>query len=75
MYLHERIVTDPQAVHGRAHIKGTRVRVSDVLSHLAAGDSEADILEFFPCLTSDDVRACLGYAAAQAERAVLIASR
>lgn len=73
MSLLERIVIDPQVVHGRAHIKGTRVRVSDVLSHLAVGDSEADILEFFPYLTADDIRACLEYAAAQSERAVLIA--
>lgn len=66
-------MTNPQVVHGRAHVKGTRVRVSDVLSHLAAGDSEADILEFFPYLAADDIRACLEYTAAQSERAVLIA--
>lgn len=37
MSLLDRIAIDPQVVHGRAHIKGTRMRVSDVLSHLAAG--------------------------------------
>ena len=40
-----------------------RIRVTDVLGMLAAGDSTEDILEGFPYLEADDVRACLAYAA------------
>lgn len=74
MSLLERIVVDPDVVHGRPRVRGTRVRVADVLSLLAAGASEAEILEDHPYLTADDIRACLQYAAAQANHAVLIAS-
>lgn len=44
------------------------------LSLLAAGAPESEILEDYPYLTSDDVRACLEYAAAQADHAILVAS-
>jgi len=70
----ERIVVDPDVVHGRPRVRGTRVRVTDVLSLLASGAAEAEILEDYPYLTADDIRACLQYAAAQADHAVLIAS-
>ena len=72
MALLERITIDPEVVHGRPVVRGTRVRVSDVLTLLAAGAPEAEILEDYPYLTSDDVAACLQYAAAQADHAVVI---
>ena len=40
-----------------------RISVYDVLSYLAAGMSEAEILADFPYLTNEDIRACLAYAA------------
>jgi len=74
MSLLERIVVDPDVVHGRPRVRGTRMRVSDVLSLLASGVAEAEILEDYPYLTADDIKACLEYAAAQADHAILIAS-
>jgi uncharacterized protein (DUF433 family) len=74
MTLLERITIDPEVVHGRPVVRGTRMRVADVLSLLASGASEAEILEDYPYLTADDIRACLAYAAAQADHAVVIAS-
>lgn len=74
MSLIDRISIDPEIVHGRPAIRGTRVRVADVLSLLAAGASEQEILEDYPYLTADDIKACLEYAAAQANHAILIAS-
>jgi len=50
------------------------MRVSDVLALLAANANEAEILEDYPYLTSEDIKACLVYAAAQADHAVVIAS-
>lgn len=50
------------------------MRVADVLSLLAAGAGEAEILKDYPYLTSEDIRACLAYAAAQADHAIVVAS-
>lgn len=72
MPLLERITLDPAVVHGRPAIRGLRIRVSDVLSLLADGATEAEILEDYPYLEADDIRACLAYAAAQADHAVLL---
>jgi uncharacterized protein (DUF433 family) len=74
MSLLERISIDPGIVHGRPAVRGTRVRVTDVLSQLAAGADEAEILADYPYLTSEDIRACLAYAAAQADHTIVIAS-
>lgn len=74
MSLLDRISIDPGVVHGRPAIRGTRMRVSDVLSLLAAGADEAEILDDYPYLEADDIRACLEYAAAQADHAILTAS-
>ncbi len=72
MPLLERITVDPAVVHGRPAIRGLRTRVSDVLSLLADGATEAEILDAYPYLEADDIRACLAYAAAQADHAVLL---
>lgn len=74
MSLLDRISIDPEVVHGRPAIRGTRMRFSDVLALLAAGADEREILEDYPYLAVEDVRACLAYAAAQADHAILIAS-
>ena len=74
MSLMERITIDPEVAHGRPVVRGTRMRVADVLALLAAGANEAEILEDYPYLTAEDLRACLAYAAAQANHAVVIAS-
>jgi uncharacterized protein (DUF433 family) len=74
MPLLDRISIDPEVVHGRPAVRGTRMRVTDVLSLLAAGADEAEILQDYPYLTSEDIKACLAYAAAQADHAIVIAS-
>jgi uncharacterized protein (DUF433 family) len=58
-----RIVIDPEIRFGKPSVKGTRITVGDVLSYLASGMSEQQILADFPQLTQDDVRACLAFAA------------
>lgn len=59
----ERIIIDPEVRFGKPTIKGTRITVGDVLEYMAGGDSEEDVLANFPQLTTDDVRACLAFAA------------
>jgi uncharacterized protein (DUF433 family) len=48
-----------------------RIRVKDVLELLAAGQSEKEILEDYPYLEAEDIRACLLFAAAQADHVLL----
>ena len=53
-------------------MRGTRVSVGDVLSYLASGMSEQQVLADFPQLNSEDVRACLAFAAERERRVVCI---
>lgn len=48
---------------GKPCIRGMRITVSDVLSYLASGMSEEEVLRDFPELTREDIRASLAFAA------------
>ncbi|MGH7647389.1 MAG: DUF433 domain-containing protein [Gemmatimonadaceae bacterium] len=63
MDYHDRIVINADIRFGKPTVRGTRITVGDVLSYLAGGMSEDEILADFPSLTRDDIRACLAYAA------------
>ncbi|HMM45530.1 MAG TPA: DUF433 domain-containing protein [Candidatus Macondimonas sp.] len=67
----ERITVDPEICGGRPCIRGLRIRVKDVLEMLAGGATAEDILADYPYLESDDIRAALEYAAAQADHPVI----
>jgi uncharacterized protein (DUF433 family) len=67
-----RIAIDPAIGFGKPCVRGTRITVGDVLSYLASGMTEQQILVDFPQLTSDDVRACLAFAAERERRVVSI---
>jgi uncharacterized protein (DUF433 family) len=71
----ERITFNPDQCGGRPCIRGMRIRVKDVLDMLAAGASEAEILESYPYLEREDIQASLQYAAAQVDHAVLSIAR
>ena len=58
----ERIVSDVSICGGEPCVRGTRIPVRVVLSHLAAGDTVDHMLRDFPNLTETDIRACLEYA-------------
>jgi len=58
----DRITINPDQCGGRPCIRGMRIRVSDVLALLAAGQSQEEILETYPYLEADDITACLQYA-------------
>jgi uncharacterized protein (DUF433 family) len=61
---YEGIITiEPGKRGGQPCIRGMRMTVYDVLSYLAAGMTEDELLSDFPYLTRDDIRACLTYAA------------
>lgn len=57
-----RITADPKIFGGKPIVRGRRLAVEHVLGMLAAGDSIETIVEGYPWLERDDVRACLAYA-------------
>jgi uncharacterized protein (DUF433 family) len=59
----ERITVNPKILGGKPIIRGTRISVEFILDVLASGVTEAEILEDYPHLTSEDIHACLRYAA------------
>lgn len=61
-----RITVAPDICGGRPCLRGTRVRVKDVLDLLAAGVSRSDILDDYPYLEDGDITAALEYAAGEA---------
>jgi uncharacterized protein (DUF433 family) len=67
----DRITFDPEQCGGRPCIRNYRLRVKDVLDLLGAGMTEAEILKDYPFLESEDIRACLQFAAAQVDHAIL----
>jgi uncharacterized protein (DUF433 family) len=62
------IVIEPGKRSGKPCIRGLRITVSDVLDYLASGMTEEEILADFPELTSEDIRACLAFAADRERR-------
>lgn len=58
-----RINIDPRIMTGKPIIQGTRIPVELIVRMLAQGVSEHEILEEYPRLRPDDIRAALTYAA------------
>ena len=58
----ERISVNPRIFGGKPIIRGRRLAVEHVLGMLAAGDTPETILEGYPWLEMEDIRACLVYA-------------
>jgi uncharacterized protein (DUF433 family) len=59
----ERIVIDPKVMVGKPVVKGTRITVEAILKLLSAGASVEEILEDYPQLKKEDVKAALDYSA------------
>lgn len=57
------ITLEPGKRGGKPCIRGLRITVYDVLEYLASGMTEKEILVDFPELTSEDIKACLAFAA------------
>lgn len=65
------ITVDPQVLHGTPCFKGTRVAVSVVLDNMAAGEAEKRILDQYPTLRPEHLRAAIAYAADLARERIL----
>jgi uncharacterized protein (DUF433 family) len=70
---YDRIITIEAGKRGgQPCIRGMRITVYDVLSYLAAGMSESEVLSDFPYLTHEDILACLSYAAEREHRMLVV---
>ena len=63
MNYRKNISINPEVRFGKPCVRNTRISVFDILSYLASGMTEKEILEDFPELTAEDIKACLAYAA------------
>ncbi|MBY0577795.1 MAG: DUF433 domain-containing protein [Burkholderiales bacterium] len=63
MNYQDRITIEPGKRGGKPCIRGLRITVYDVLEMLAGGMSQTEIIDDFPELESDDILACLSFAA------------
>jgi uncharacterized protein (DUF433 family) len=70
----DRIEINPQVMLGKPVIRGTRVPVELLLRKLAEGATMEDLLDAYPRLTTEDVRAALDYAADAIAHEVVLAS-
>ena len=62
------ITIEPNKRGGKPCVRGLRITVYEVLEYLASGMTEAEILDDFPDLTGDDLKACLLFAADRERR-------
>lgn len=61
--LESRITLRPEVCGGRPCIRDTRIEIAIILDGLAEGLTEAEVIDHYPQLTVDDIRAALAYAA------------
>jgi uncharacterized protein (DUF433 family) len=65
-----RITVDPKVCTGKPCIRGTRIYISIILDALAEGLTPEEIIDHYPSLTADDIRAAVAYAAELAKENV-----
>lgn len=53
-----RITFDPNICNGKPTIRGKRIAVQTIIEYLAAGDSTLEIIEQYPNLKEEDIKAC-----------------
>jgi len=63
MTVHERIEINPKIMLGVPVIRGTRIPLESIVRKMSEGTDEKALLQAYPTLTSNDVRAALRYAA------------
>ena len=58
----ERITIKPDVCNGKPTVRGMRITVETILQYLSAGDSIDSVLEAYPFLEKEDIRACIAFA-------------
>jgi len=62
-FLAERITVDTNICNGKPKIRGKRITVKTILEFMSGGDTKEEILKQYPTLVSEDIDACLRFAA------------
>lgn len=62
-----RVIVDPKVCRGRPHIRGTGIHIGIILDALFEGLTPEQVIDHYPSLTLDDLRAALAYAVELAE--------
>lgn len=60
--MNARITIDPEICHGKPTIRGSRLLVSTILELLAGGATWDEIMDDYPNLEAEDIKACLEFA-------------
>ncbi|HVI72119.1 MAG TPA: DUF433 domain-containing protein [Pyrinomonadaceae bacterium] len=66
------ITIEPDKRSGKPCIRGLRITVQDVPEYLASGMTEEEILDDFPDLTREDIKACLAFAADRERKLITV---
>ncbi|MCB9006973.1 MAG: DUF433 domain-containing protein [Ardenticatenaceae bacterium] len=66
------ITIEPDKRSGKPCIRGMRITVQDVLEYLASGMTEGEIIDDFPELTHEDIKACLAFAADRERKLITV---
>ena len=74
MSITDRIAVDPKVMGGQPVVKGTRITVALVLHELGRGATPAEIIDQYPQLKLEDIRAAATYAAAVVSGETLLAA-
>jgi uncharacterized protein (DUF433 family) len=65
-----RITSRPDVCGGRPCVRDTRIEIAVILDGLAEGLADADLIDHYPQLTTEDIHAALAYAADLAHESV-----
>jgi uncharacterized protein (DUF433 family) len=68
----DRVVVDPEVLVGKPVIKGTRIPVSLILNLLAHDYTFDRVIQAYPILTVDDIRAAIAYAGARLDSEIVL---
>ena len=71
-YISDRITIDEKICGGKPTIRGKRITVQTVLEFLSAGEAIEEILDQYPVLEREDIKACLEFAAGLLNRNYVI---
>jgi len=66
------ITIEPNKRGGKPCVRGLRITVYEVLEYLASDMTEEEILEDFPDLTKEDLKACIAFAADRERRLMIV---
>lgn len=74
MYYNQRITSNPHIMLGKPVIKGTRITVELIIKKLSEGMTIPELLECYPRITEEDIKAALEYSYEIISKEELIAS-